>query len=738
MVALVLMIISVPLASGATPTADYYVAPGGDDGDAGTIEQPFATVDRARQAVCTLIAQGLDHDVLVFVRGGTYRLEAPLVFGSEDSGTEDHAITYAAYPGETPVISGGRELTGWQDQGNNTWTTTIPKVASGEWWFRQLFMDGQRCLRARHPNTGQYLTLTTVSADVRDFTLSGALPVSDLAGDDAELVVVHNWAVTRGQIESSTSNTLRTTTPAGNIGHDHTMAAVGRRVFVEHALEFIDQTTEWYLDRDTGLLTYRAPGGSNPNEQTVIAPSLKHLLIMDGTATNPIRNLRFEGLVFAHTNWTLPEGGYDEVQAGHWSHQWGTATYILPLAVELSHARDCRFERCDGIMIGYRANRDTDLLLSGSYMLNKDWINPDDVPEDNVVTHNVVRECAAIAWGSVGIWEAFCRNTLIARNLVRDVPYTGISVGFNWGDYLTSHQDVTVEYNHVHHVMTILNDGGCIYTLGPQPGAELRNNLLHDVLPGRTDIQWQNNGVFYDKGSNHWLITQNVIYHTPPLGGWSGQGFGTGFRFNPAPNDDMTIAESTPENPAGNNSIGLEPGDPGYPMDRAALAGPEPATPAITIDADTEDPRYLVVRGTCEPWATVISATMGSDDVTSALGVSPNGVIVGSFVPGGTPRLNNVSLSVVVQNPEGKPSSPGLSNPVTIWVVDADRDGDVDQEDFGEFQRCLTGPGRVQMDPTCASARLDSDADVDRDDFTILLNCMSGANVEIDPACTLP
>jgi hypothetical protein len=91
-----------------------------------------------------------------------------------------------------------------------------------------------------------------------------------------------------------------------------------------------------------------------------------------------------------------------------------------------------------------------------------------------------------------------------------------------------------------------------------------------------------------------------------------------------------------------------------------------------------------------------------------------------------------------VQNPEGNQSSPGLSNPVSIWVVDADRDGDVDLADFGAFQQCLTGPGRVQEDPWCNSARLDSDSDVDHDDFAILLNCLSGADVPIDPACALP
>ena len=46
----------------------------------------------------------------VWLRGGTYYQKETLVFGPQDSGTEDCPITYAAYPGETPVICGGREI----------------------------------------------------------------------------------------------------------------------------------------------------------------------------------------------------------------------------------------------------------------------------------------------------------------------------------------------------------------------------------------------------------------------------------------------------------------------------------------------------------------------------------------------------------------------------------------------------------------------------------------------------
>jgi hypothetical protein len=66
---------------------------------------------------------------------------------------------------------------------------------------------------------------------------------------------------------------------------------------------------------------------------------------------------------------------------------------------------------------------------------------------------------------------------------------------------------------------------------------------------------------------------------------------------------------------------------------------------------------------------------------------------------------------------------------------DMDRDGDVDQEDFGFFQVCLSGSGIPQNDESCLTARLDADTDVDQDDVSLFWVCRSGANVVGDPSC---
>jgi len=61
---------------------------------------------------------------------------------------------------------------------------------------------------------------------------------------------------------------------------------------------------------------------------------------------------------------------------------------------------------------------------------------------------------------------------------------------------------------------------------------------------------------------------------------------------------------------------------------------------------------------------------------------------------------------------------------------DFDGDGDVDMDDFGRFQRCLSGPGVLQDSPVCASAHLEgTDGDVDGQDLVKFVGCLSGSGM---------
>ena len=142
------------VSSAGAEYGDFFVAPDGDDGGVGSRERPFATVARARDAVRKRVAQGLEKDVTVLIREGTYYLAEGITFKGVDSGTEEFSITYMAYPGETARLVGGVEVGGWKRYEGEIFVADIPEGVEG----KQVFEDGRRMTLAREPDEG-YLHL---------------------------------------------------------------------------------------------------------------------------------------------------------------------------------------------------------------------------------------------------------------------------------------------------------------------------------------------------------------------------------------------------------------------------------------------------------------------------------------------------------------------------------------------------------------------------------------------------
>ena len=134
----------------------------GDDG-------PFATVARALQEARELRAAQTGAQVTIALRGGTYYLDAPLQMDHRDAGTGparirgnarvgvERPLVICAYRDERPVLSGGREISGFTARelnGRTVWVADLPQVASGQLYFRQLFVNDQRRRRPRLPREG--------------------------------------------------------------------------------------------------------------------------------------------------------------------------------------------------------------------------------------------------------------------------------------------------------------------------------------------------------------------------------------------------------------------------------------------------------------------------------------------------------------------------------------------------------------------------------------------------------
>lgn len=88
--------------------ADFYVSEAGSDENDGSFEKPFATLEKARDAVRALDKTGRT-GITVAVMAGEYRISS-LVFTEEDSGTETCPITYCAYGDGEVILNAGVSL----------------------------------------------------------------------------------------------------------------------------------------------------------------------------------------------------------------------------------------------------------------------------------------------------------------------------------------------------------------------------------------------------------------------------------------------------------------------------------------------------------------------------------------------------------------------------------------------------------------------------------------------------
>jgi len=541
-----------------------YVAPDGDDANEGTAERPFATIQRAQAAVRHKSEAGLKDDVVVYLRGGIYYLEKALKFGPLDGGTKERSVTYAAAEGQGVTISGGREIHGWKQGSDGLWTLELPDVKAGKWFFRQLYADGKRMPRGRYPAEG-FLKIKRVSKDYKTLQFTEPLPDRNFGGQETEVVVVQNWSISRELIVQSKPEELTAETQIGWVGHMACLPKPRMSAFLENALSLVTEPGQWYLDRKSGTLYYKAADGEDPNQRRFVAPRVDQLVRVEGASDRPVRNLHFKVIGFEHSNWLIPKIGYDGIQACyHGTTVDEPACYAVDVAVELEYCEGCTIEQCRltriggsgiGIGAGCRDNRIVGCVISdvGATGVNvghmkvkdplwADWSNPDDAPSNNEVANCYIHHCGADLWGAHGIFDAMTRDTKIRHNEVAWIPYGGIATGYVWGTERTSQRGCVIEYNHIHEVTLKLNDSGCLYTLGFQPGSIIRGNLLHGVrFGGFAGGQICNNGIFFDEGSKGFLLEDNVIYDVDQAPGARN----TAVRFNRSSHDWQTWSNNT-------------------------------------------------------------------------------------------------------------------------------------------------------------------------------------------------
>jgi hypothetical protein len=244
----------------------YYVSPSGSDSAAGTLEQPFATVQHG-------VNQLLAGDTLI-LRAGNYHESVTVA----SSGTASAPITLAAYSGETPTLIGSQPVTG-------PWTLSSGSIYSAPWPSQplQVFSDGHLLNEARWPNSPieSLAGMTYSIADAGDSTslTKAGLPPVDLTGAWLRVMAGEAWVGYERQIvtDDQATGKLTWSEPVNQLSE--LIPRRGNKFIVFGKLNLLDAPGEWYWDPNAQMLYVWTQDGASPagRIEAGVAPAVLNL-----------------------------------------------------------------------------------------------------------------------------------------------------------------------------------------------------------------------------------------------------------------------------------------------------------------------------------------------------------------------------------------------------------------------------------------------------------------------------
>ena len=496
--------------------ATFFVATNGDDNWSGKLAEPntqgtdgpFATLTQARDAVRQLRAKGGPAGpVTVMVRGGRYYIEETFVLTHTDSGTKDFPTTYTAYPGEKPVLSGGRRVTGWKPYKGQILQAALPQSNDRKWKFRQLFLNGIPQVRARWPKFEWGKPETGSRAHMEGPAEEG----SHIAFKYKPGTFRHRWAkpqevevnlyplfraVRPGQVAGGWSNNI---VPVATIDEENRIVTLqhetwrsgthstgqdffrfgnvaikaGQRFVVENVLEELEEPGEWALDSEEGIV-YFLPPEELTNDSHVVAPLLHCLMDFQG-----VSHVTVSGFTFTETT------------TGDNYHRFGLDGYGVMFPIrgwkycgEALHMKDtshCTVERNSFSALGgnavylesfnlknqVRHNRFNDIGVNGVCLVG----TRDRNPIFNQVTDNYFDRTGTLLTYTAAIFCGVSDGNLIAHNCINDTPHHGINLGSNgYGRNI-------VEYNDIRRTCQIIHDNGAINSWMDMTGSSKSHQL---------------------------------------------------------------------------------------------------------------------------------------------------------------------------------------------------------------------------------------------------------------------
>ncbi|MET8230375.1 ricin-type beta-trefoil lectin domain protein [Micromonospora sp. NPDC005298] len=479
----------------AAVQATYYVAPDGNDANPGTLASPFRTIQRARDVVRTVNA-GMTGDINVYLRGGRYPVGSTVEFGAGDSGTNGFRVSYAAYAGETPILDGGVQVTGWTQHSGNIWKAPLDRGNK----LRALYVNDKRASMASKTvgSAGCYGTYTVTAGQADWAWESGSqcdgakynladFPAIARNHDDIEIETGTTWTtaiVGVRQVTTSSDGANRVALfqqPGAAIaqGAFNGNAQVGGTHKLMNAYEFLDAPGEFYFDKSARTVYYYKSSSENMATATVYAPNnVTTLLRVAGTSTSShARNITFSGLTVQHSDWNLfsvAGSSFKQAQQGNLGAQaYAKGNFhvyhyrnvdVTPGMIQVQNADGILLHRnrvqhsgADGIslvndvqntqLIGNHTNdiagsavdvgHPQHVYIGDGTSTNREKYSPqvEGLPKNIDIKNNHLYDSAVLFNGHSPISAYFADTLTIQHNRIEKTPWSGITLGWGWWNF---------------------------------------------------------------------------------------------------------------------------------------------------------------------------------------------------------------------------------------------------------------------------------------------------------------